>query len=105
LAKQSGLQGRKQRQSLFAQGGQVAPNASKSLCASPRAEATGDLLLNFHHPQISLGQIVVERHTQIFQSLSSEKNRVSLVPQMSFVPREERDQRDEGQTLLNGCAK
>ena len=40
-----------------------------------------------------------------FLSLSSEKNRVSLVPQMSFVPREERDQRDEGQTLLNGCAK
>ena len=58
LAKQSGLQGRKQRQALFAQGGQVAPNTRKGLCAPPRAEAARDLLLYFDHAQISLCQIV-----------------------------------------------
>src|SRR5215469_18241863 len=33
LAKQSGLQSRKQRQTLFAQRGQVAPNTRTGLCA------------------------------------------------------------------------
>jgi hypothetical protein len=34
-----------QRQPLFAQGGQIATNASKGLCPSQAAEAAGDFLL------------------------------------------------------------
>ncbi len=58
MTKQSGLQSRKQRQALLAQGGQVATNARKRLCSGEGAEAAGDLLLHFDHPKISLGQIV-----------------------------------------------
>src|SRR5215469_3364774 len=67
LAKQSGLQSRKQRQTSFAQRGQVAPNTRTGLCARPRAEAAGDLLLHFGPAQVALSLVVVKRHTQIFQ--------------------------------------
>src|SRR5579885_2671868 len=67
MTKQSGLQSRKQRDALLAQGGQIATNARESMCPGQRAEAAGDLLLDFDHAQIALGQVVVKRHPQIFQ--------------------------------------
>jgi hypothetical protein len=67
MTKQSGLQGGKQRHVLLAQGGQVATNASKGLCASERAETARNLLLDLDHAQIPLGLIVVKRDTQVSQ--------------------------------------
>src|SRR5216683_7656171 len=67
MTTKSGLQSRQQRDALFAQRGQVAANATKGLCSSNAAEASGDLLLHFDHPQISLRQIVIKIHTQILQ--------------------------------------
>ena len=64
---QSSLQSRKQRQALLAQGGQVATNTSKGLRSSEGSEAAGNLLLDFDHAQIALGEIVVKIHAQIFQ--------------------------------------
>src|SRR5260370_40094817 len=58
MTEQGGLQGGKQRQALLAQGGQVAANASKGLCACKGAAATGDLLLDLDHPKISLSLVV-----------------------------------------------
>ena len=58
---------RQERESLFAQRGHIAPNAAKSVCASQTAETARDLLLDFDHAQIPLGQIVVKIHAQIFQ--------------------------------------
>src|SRR5947207_5229783 len=67
MTTESGLQSRQQRQALFAQGGQIAENATKGLSSSQTAEAPGDLLLDFDHAQISLGEIIVKIHTQILQ--------------------------------------
>ncbi len=55
----------KEIQSLFAQGGQVAPNTCKGNGPGLTAKGTRDFLLQFDHAQIPLGQIVVERHPQI----------------------------------------
>src|SRR5438067_8643887 len=67
MTTQSGLQRRQQRQTLFAQGGQIATNARKSLSSNQAAEAPGDFLLHLDHAQISLGQIIVKIHPQILQ--------------------------------------
>src|SRR5260221_13302945 len=67
MTRKSGLQTRQQRHVLFAQRGQVAPNAAKGFSSSSAAEATGDLLLHFDHPKISLGQIVIKILPQILQ--------------------------------------
>lgn len=40
------LQSRKQRDALFAQGGHIATNATKSLGSGQTAETPGDLLLH-----------------------------------------------------------
>src|SRR5260221_1772981 len=52
---------------MVTQRGQVAPKAAKGFSSSKAAEATGDLLLHFDHPKISLGQIVIKIHPQILQ--------------------------------------
>ena len=67
MTTKSGLQRRQQRQTLFAQGGQIATNARKSLSSNQAAEAAGDFLLHLDHAQISLGQIIVKIHPQILQ--------------------------------------
>src|SRR2546423_12304050 len=67
MTTKSGLQRRQQRQTLFAQGGQIATNARKSLSSTQAAEAAGDFLLHLDHAQISLGQMIVKIHPQILQ--------------------------------------
>lgn len=64
---QSALQSRQERKALFAQRGQIAPNAAKRLCASQTTETARDLLLHFDHAQIPFSEIVVKIHAQIFQ--------------------------------------
>src|SRR6266849_9812334 len=67
MTTKSGLQSRQQRHALFAQGGQIATNAAESLGTSNATEATGDLLLHFDHPKITLRQIVIKIHAKILQ--------------------------------------
>src|SRR6266446_5454891 len=67
MTTKSGLQSRQQRQTLFAQGGQIASNAAKGLGTSEGAETAGNLLLHFDHAQIPFGQIVVKIDTKILQ--------------------------------------
>ena len=67
MTAKSSLQGRKQRETLFAQGGQIAANATKCLSASKTAEAARDLLLHLDHAQIAFSEVVVKIHAQIFQ--------------------------------------
>src|SRR5690606_27670111 len=45
---------------------------------SPVAETTGDFLLDFHHVQITFGQIVVKRH---FRMMQKSQYRVTVVAQ------------------------
>ena len=52
-------------ESLFAQGGQVAPHAGKSAGSFRGAEGAGDFLLQFDHAHVPFGQIVIEGHTQV----------------------------------------
>src|SRR5713226_6805371 len=63
----SGLQRRQQGEVLFAQGGQIAPNAAKSLSPSEGAKTARNLLLELDHAHIPLGLVVVKIHPQIFQ--------------------------------------
>ena len=58
MAGESSLQSGKQRNALFAQGGQIATDTAKRVSASHRAETSGDLLLDFDHAQISLRLVV-----------------------------------------------
>jgi len=58
MADQSLFQGHQQSKTLFPQGREIAANAAKGHRTSGRAEAAGDLLLDFDHAQISLGEIV-----------------------------------------------
>ncbi len=58
MTRKGGLQRRQQRQTLFAQRGQITANASKGLSTSEAAEAAGDFLLHLDHAKISLGQII-----------------------------------------------
>src|SRR5215469_8659028 len=67
MTTKSGLQSRQQRQTLFAQRGQIATNASKGPGESLAAEAAGDFLLHFDHAKIPLSQIVIKIHPQILQ--------------------------------------
>src|SRR5258707_12763560 len=69
MTRKGGLQRRQQRQTLFAQGGQIAANESKGLSASNATEAAGDLLLNFDHAKISLCEIIVKIHTKVLQEV------------------------------------
>lgn len=78
MASQSGLQGRQQRHPLFTQRGQIAANACKGLRSGHAAEAPGDFLLHFDHAQITLGQIVIKIHAQVFQE---EENRLLMFAQ------------------------
>ncbi len=43
----------------------VTADTTEVLCSLLSTEATGDLLLNLHHSQVSLRQIVVKRHPKI----------------------------------------
>ncbi len=61
------LQRGQQRQTLFAECGQVAANARKGVSTRHAAKAAGDLLLHLDHAQIPLSQVVVKIHAQIFQ--------------------------------------
>src|SRR5512140_491962 len=69
MTTKSGLQSRQQRQTLFAQRGQITTNASKGLSESLAAEAAGDFLLHLDHPKISLSEIIVKIHPQILQEV------------------------------------
>src|SRR5215831_4677595 len=51
---------------LLFHGREVASDAAEGLCSGRGAKATADLLLDFHHPQIPLGQIVVKGHRKVF---------------------------------------
>ena len=44
----------------------VTADAAEGLRSGRGAKATTDLLLDFHHPQIPLGQIVVKGHRKVF---------------------------------------
>jgi hypothetical protein len=65
MTRKGGLQRRQQRQTLFAEYGQVATNASKGLSKSLATEAAGDFLLHLDHAQISLGQVLVKLYPPI----------------------------------------
>ena len=67
MTTQGGLQRRQQRQTLFAQRGQIAANAAKGLGESLAPKAAGDLLLHFDHAKISLSQIVIKIHPKILK--------------------------------------
>ena len=67
MTTQGGLQRRQHRQTLFAQRGHIAANASKGVSESLAAEAPGDFLLHLDHAQISLGEIIVKIYPQILQ--------------------------------------
>lgn len=67
MTTKSGLQSRQERDILFAQGGQIAANAAKSLSPSHSAKTSRNLLLELDHAHIPLSQIVVEWHPQVFQ--------------------------------------
>jgi hypothetical protein len=69
MTTQGSLQRRQQRQTLFAQRGQIAANASKGLSTCNATEAPGDFLLHLDHPKISLGEIIVTIHTKILQKV------------------------------------
>ncbi len=58
MTAQSGLQRAEQIHALLAQGRQVASDATKGSRSRFAAEGTRDLLLDFDHAQISLGEVV-----------------------------------------------
>ena len=58
MPQQSGLQSRKQRHPLLAQGRQVTSDTAESRRPRQTAETARDFLLDFDHPNIALGQIV-----------------------------------------------
>ncbi len=65
MIKQDLFQSRKPRQSLFAQGREIAANATKGVGSRETAKAARNLLLHFDHAQISLSQIIVKGHRQV----------------------------------------
>ncbi len=67
MTNKRGLQRGQQGQTLFAERGQVATNARKGVSTRDAAKAAGDFLLHLDHAQISLGQVIVKIHAQIFQ--------------------------------------
>src|SRR5262245_37847005 len=54
-------------QALLAQRREIAADAAKGPSASRRAETAGDLLLDFHHPDIALREAVIKRHGEVVQ--------------------------------------
>ncbi len=58
MTTKGGLQRRQHRQTLFAQRGQVATNASKGVSESLAAKAAGDFLLHLDHAKISFSQVI-----------------------------------------------
>ena len=52
---------------LLAHGGEIATDAAEVVRPGGAAEAAGDLLLDFEHAQVALGQIVVEGHAKVMQ--------------------------------------
>src|SRR5713226_7017562 len=63
----SGLQRRQQGEVLFAQAGQIAPNAAKSLSPSEGAKTARNLLLELDHAHVPLRLVVVKIHPEILQ--------------------------------------
>lgn len=51
--------------SAFVQGGEIAPNATEAPRPVLRTEATGDFLLEFHHPQVTLGLVIVKGNGKV----------------------------------------
>src|SRR5436305_9422847 len=67
MTAQSGLQRGEQIPALFAQGRQVASDATKGSGTRLAAEGTRDLLLHFDHAHIPLREVVVKRHDEAVQ--------------------------------------
>src|SRR5438034_2915845 len=67
MSAQRGLQSGEQVRALLAQGGQVTTNAAEGNHSRFTAERARDLLLHFDHANISLGLVIVKRHSEVFQ--------------------------------------
>lgn len=67
MTTQRGLQSRKDVQTLFAQGRQVAANAAERDRALGTAERAGDFLLDFDHATILFGQVIAKRNLQVMK--------------------------------------
>src|SRR5260221_11274723 len=67
MAKQGLFQGSQHRETLLAQGGEIATDAAERHRAARRAETAGDLLLDLHHTDSALGQVIGERHGEMVQ--------------------------------------
>ena len=67
MADQGLFQSGQHSETLLAQRREIASDAAKGYRASRRAETAGDLLLDFDHPNITLGKAIVERHGEIVQ--------------------------------------
>ncbi len=52
---------------LLAHGGQIGAGDAKGVSALRGAKASGDLLLQFRHPNVALGLVVVERNLRIVE--------------------------------------
>ena len=52
---------------LLAHGGQIGAGDAEGVSAWRGAKATGDLLLQFRHPNVALGLVVVKRDTRIVE--------------------------------------
>jgi len=52
-------------EALFAGGGEVGADRQEPLGVAGGAPAAGDLLLELDHPQVPLGEVVVERHPEV----------------------------------------
>lgn len=78
LTMQGGFQSRKDRQTLFAQRGQVPTDAAEENRPLGAAEGTGHFLLHFDHADIPFGKIVVKRN---IQALQEEQDRLLVFAQ------------------------
>ncbi len=58
MTDQSLFQGSQHSQTLLAQRREIASDAAKGHSPSRRAETAGDLLLDFHHPDIALREAI-----------------------------------------------
>src|SRR5829696_10076146 len=52
---------------LLARGGDIAAQDEERLRAGQRSPAAGNLLLQLHHPQVALGQVVVKGDARVVQ--------------------------------------
>src|SRR6266700_7945178 len=67
MSKQGLFQGSQHSQALLAQRREIAPDAAEGHGASRRAETAGDLLLDLHHPDITLREAIAKRHGEMLQ--------------------------------------